>query len=274
MRIAVVGDLLLDYWYQGTIVKAEYGSPVYRASTPYITLGGSGLVATLLNDLGGDVEPYLFAYADRAAQTLLDDIGFLSQTTPTELTPQKHRLIDKNLMLSRWDIETIAEHPSERLLFDLFREQVETFDLVILSDYGKGCFAGEVSQKYLVACRKAKTPVVVDPKYDLIKWRGCDVLKCNQHEALGVNPLELNCRAYIRTSGAGGCYVQLRGEKGKHLKPEKVTPGYTLGHIGAGDCFCAAFAVEWLRTRRTMQAAQYATNKAAEYVAGNNYIPV
>jgi D-beta-D-heptose 7-phosphate kinase/D-beta-D-heptose 1-phosphate adenosyltransferase len=157
---------------------------------------------------------------------------------------------------------------------DAYFDFIETLDLVILSDYGKGLFYfNDLTQDLIKKCKIS----IVDPKDgNLDKWKGCTIFKPNLKEALslsGKNTVEeagnyllgyLGCQAVVITESENGVsvfdasgFTKISPDK-KSIKVESV--------CGAGDCYTAFLGMALCRGLNIQEAAQVAWEAGKRYV--------
>ena len=114
-RVLVVGDIMLDRWTFGDVVKIspEAPVPVVRKTEESVTLGGAGNVANNLAALGARV--FLSGvigddYNKKTVLRLLKENGVNTDAILVDRarpTTEKHRVIAKNgHQLFRLDVET------------------------------------------------------------------------------------------------------------------------------------------------------------------------
>ena len=137
-------------------------------------------------------------------------------------TTVKLRVISQNQQLIRIDFDMPGSKDARAQLLDRYLEDLGQFQLVIVSDYGKGGL-GSISEM-IAAARGADIPVVVDPKGDDYSlYRGADLLTPNRREFERVagrfndqKELEENASA-LASSFELGAVLVTRGEEGMSL---------------------------------------------------------
>lgn len=194
-RILVVGDLMIDHYLWGGCERISPEAPVqvvdiFRETT---VLGGAGNVVNNLVTLGAVVRVAGVVGDDgngEELRSMLRDIGADEKALVVQTgrrTSKKSRVIASNQQILRYDKESkeSISSESERILLLKIAEAVETSDIVILSDYGKGVITEAVAQGVIVAARGAGKKVLVDPKgRDYAKYRGATLLTPNKKEAI------------------------------------------------------------------------------------------
>ncbi len=173
-RVLVVGDLMLDCYYWGSVgrISPEAPVPVVKVDRKTFSLGGAGNVAANLAGLGGRATIVGLIGNDDAAGRIremlvadgVDDRCVVDADRPS-IT--KTRIMASNQQVVRLDEED--SRPITSGTADRIKGAVEPLlsrvNAVILSDYGKGMFASaDFMQALIRACREKGLPVCVDPK--------------------------------------------------------------------------------------------------------------
>ncbi len=184
----VVGDAMLDQYWFGDVerISPEAPVPVVKVQRREERLGGAANVArnvaavgvrtALLTVLGDDD-------AGHRVNRLLSEAGIEPQVhlDPGLPTTVKLRVIGRRQQMLRVDFENVPEAETLAALLDNYASQLPSYDLVILSDYGKGGLAhiaGMIEQ-----ARAAGKPVLVDPKGDdYTRYKGATLLTPNRTE--------------------------------------------------------------------------------------------
>lgn len=193
-RILVVGDLMIDHYLWGGCERISPEAPVQVVDIARETtvLGGAGNVINNLVTLGAQVRVAGVIGDDENGhelRTLLSSIGVGDDglmVQPQRKTSKKSRIIASNQQILRYDKESkdaISEQ-SETALLEYVNALIETSDIVILSDYGKGVITQNVAQGVIAAAKRFGKKVLVDPKgKDYSKYRGAYLLTPNKKEA-------------------------------------------------------------------------------------------
>ncbi len=195
VRVLVVGDLMLDRYYWGSVrrISPEAPVPVVRLNPDgkEYRLGGAGNVAANLAGLGCAATIVGLVGEDEAArqiQARLQKLGIADRciadskrptTTKTRIMAGKQQVV----RLDEEDHGEIEAEVSKRLLEAVTKRLVET-DAVVLSDYGKGLLTeSETVQAMIRACNKEKIPVFIDPKgNDWQRYTGASCITPNTAE--------------------------------------------------------------------------------------------
>lgn len=187
-KLLVVGDCMLDrYWFgDANRISPEAPVPVVRIVKSDDRLGGAANVALNIRSLGASVDLMSVVGNDEAGEKIehllkIDGIGSLLHIDKNLKTTVKLRILARQQQLVRVDFEN---HPANEVLASLlgnFRNTVQNYDAVVLSDYGKGGL-DHITQ--MIACaREANVPVLIDPKgtnYD--RYSGATVITPNRAE--------------------------------------------------------------------------------------------
>jgi rfaE bifunctional protein kinase chain/domain len=187
-RVLVVGDVMLDRYWFGEVerISPEAPVPVVKIARSEERPGGAanvarnaaalGAAATLLS-VTGDDEP------GRVLERIVgaEGVQTLFHRDPTIATTVKLRVIGRQQQLLRIDFETPPSHEILANKLADYERLVAAADVVILSDYGKGCLAH--TKTMIAQAKAAGKSVLVDPKGDeWDKYRGASVLTPNRTE--------------------------------------------------------------------------------------------
>ncbi len=192
-RIAVIGDVMLDQYYWGSVsrVSPEAPVPVVEVNSESIRLGGAANVANNIASLGA--EPFLIGVVgnDRNGElltSLLLDAGFPSEglyVDSSRPTTIKTRVIAHSQHVVRFDRESTADldAPAERRLVDILQNNIDGIDGIILQDYNKGIFTRNVISEVIRLSRDHNKLLTVDPKFkNFFEYRDVTVFKPNRRE--------------------------------------------------------------------------------------------
>ncbi|HEX6041246.1 bifunctional heptose 7-phosphate kinase/heptose 1-phosphate adenyltransferase [Longimicrobium sp.] len=292
LRVAVVGDLMLDVYLVGSVsrISPEAPVPVVHVAEERVALGGAANVAANVVALGADCELVGCVGADaaglqiRGALTRLDGgtvhprlVEFTDRPTTT-----KTRVVARHQQVVRFDRERDDDVAGdcEAELVRAVREAVAAADALVLEDYNKGVLVPSVIRAALEQAQAAGIPSVVDPKFrNFFAFGGATVFKPNAVElgtALG-QPLRADDDAWLEeargrvgarhlllTLGEHG--MALRSEDGQTLRvPTQAREVYDVS--GAGDTVTAFLAVS-LAAGASIQEAAVLANLAAGIEVG------
>ncbi len=285
-RVLVVGDIMLDrYWEGGTSrISPEAPVPVVKVEQIVDRPGGAGNVALNIAALGASASLLGYTGDDEMADSLQDMLGGAGvHCTFTRIaghpTITKLRVISRHQQLIRLDFEEPAPPPGSPSLSDGLQSQLAGCGALVLSDYAKGALDQSVS---LIATATAMgVPVLVDPKgADFARYRGATLLTPNLHEfeavvgrctsegelvARGQNLMqELDLGALLVTRGEHGMTLLRPGLDELHL-PARAREVFDV--TGAGDTVIGVLAAAVAGGASLPQAVALA-NIAASIVVG------
>ena len=301
VAIDCFGDAMVDEYYNVQVnrVSPEFPMPIMRSfiNTPSCSRpGGAANVAAQFKNF--NVASLLHCFYDPCCSGVFEDhrVHRMCGTCfGNACLPIKRRYVVGNLQVIRHDIEqprcglsdaTIDEYHrlyarelTRPTLVPGMKNRIEQLDVAILSDYDKGFFS---RHSYLNLLTNVKT--IVDPKKaPLSKWKGCTVFKPNAKEAEELSGYsdwqsqakyfrqELECKAVVITNGGGG----ITGIDGDELFGYWPNPIDNIKSVvGAGDCFCAFFAMAIGHNFSIPEAAEIAWNAGAKYVQGGMNRPI
>jgi rfaE bifunctional protein kinase chain/domain len=291
-RIAVVGDLMLDRYFWGSVarISPEAPVPVVEVESESMRLGGAANVANNVKSLGAD--PILIGViGNDNTGTLLRDLIAENGFTPVGLivadnrpTTVKTRVIAHGQHVVRFDRETKSEISSvvQRKILDIVRQNLDSLDAIIIEDYNKGVVIKGLIKELVDMAEKDKKVVTADPKFDnFFEYRGATVFKPNSKEleaAMGVKLVDNDAveeagKTLMKRVKAKNILLT-RGEKGMTLFEETGT----ITHIpartrkvadvsGAGDTVISTITVA-LASGATVREATSLANYAGGVVCG------
>jgi rfaE bifunctional protein kinase chain/domain len=198
-QIAVVGDLMLDRYFWGSVarISPEAPVPVVEVESESTRLGGAANVANNIASLGGI--PIMMGVigkddAGKALKKIVEDQKFpttgivIDDSRPTTV---KTRVIAHGQHVVRIDHEAkndISEEVQQQLLKSL-ELQLDEIHGIILEDYNKGVLAKSFILKIIELAKKKKKIIAVDPKFNnFFEYRNVTIFKPNKketEEALG-----------------------------------------------------------------------------------------
>ena len=194
IRIAVIGDVMLDRYFHGEVkrISPEAPVPVTRINRINSVLGGAANVAANLAHLecqvfmggvtGDDENRVLLE--KMMADAGIDASGLIKSEARSTIT--KLRVLGGQQQMLRLDFEEVGDllpAETEALTAWLDGLLAEGLDGIIVSDYAKGVCAAEFVQSVIAKAHAKNVPVLVDPKgSDWTKYRGCDFITPNLKE--------------------------------------------------------------------------------------------
>tara|TARA_B110000261_G_scaffold147137_1_gene171883 strand:+ start:2122 stop:3546 length:1425 start_codon:yes stop_codon:yes gene_type:complete len=193
-KILVIGDLMIDHYLWGSCdrISPEAPVPVINIDSESTVLGGAGNVVNNLCSLGAVVDVISVIGECRASKELkglLENIKVDTQYLIIQkgrITSKKSRIIAAQQQVVRYDLESTEEISNKSLeaIIDLFNRIVKNYDIVLISDYGKGILTFELTQSLIKIANKNNKKVLVDPKgKDYSKYKDAYLLTPNKKEA-------------------------------------------------------------------------------------------
>lgn len=289
-KVLVLGDLMLDLWvHASTRASNPEGAAMIvhdNGEKRDVTLGGAGLVATLLRSLAARVKTMGRLGHDGAgvtAHSVMHEFGlscksvkFVEEFT----TPAKMRFVNEHgQVVFRYDEEETTDvylkQDSSDFDFELYRKHVEHADAVVIADYGKG-YCQTHGAKIIEAARYYGALSIVGAKpITLENYRGADIVKVNAAEAKeyleqrglpwSPDPNEtaqvfcgaIDARIAVITGGRAGTTYSVRDENNQcktfHAPARACFPA-VANCVGAGDAFLAGLVAELMLPPRQRTA--------------------
>ena len=194
LRIAVIGDIMVDRYVFGKVerISPEAPVPVNRVEHVKSVLGGAANVASNLANL--DCNVYLAGLIGdddnaRLLRRLLEEegingYGMVARTG--HATTTKMRILGARQQMVRLDFEEVTplnDEETAELATWLDGCISAGLDGIILSDYKKGVLTEKVASQIIETAKAAHIPVLVDPKgKDWTKYEGADFVTPNMKE--------------------------------------------------------------------------------------------
>lgn len=293
-RVLCIGDLIIDTFNVGSVVRISPESPipVFQSGTETTVPGGAANVARNIAALGGSCRLAGVVGKDDSAEVLIKAVEATPGIVPAFVseegrkTSHKIRYVALGQHMLRVDNETSAPiSPStEDNLLEAAIAAMGNSDVVVLSDYAKGALTDRVISGLIDAARARGLPVVVDPKSKRFKrYAGATLLTPNLKEASAAAGHALGdddaiveaAREIVETCDLAALLVT-RSEDGMSL----VERGGAVHHIrtlaqevydvvGAGDTVIATLAMSLAVGLAPVEAARLA-NIAAGIVVGKH----
>ena len=212
-RIAVIGDLMIDRYYWGSVhrVSPEAPVPVVEVESESIRFGGAANVANNIQSLGG--VPFLVGmtgddhpgdlFAEMLSGQRLDASGIVR--VPGRPTTIKTRVIAAGQHVVRFDNESKEEASPDirERLVGVLRAAIGSIDGIIIEDYNKGVVTEGLIREVVEIARDHGKPVTVDPKYNnFFAYRDVTVFKPNRREVEESLGEKLRTTADVERAGA------------------------------------------------------------------------
>jgi D-glycero-beta-D-manno-heptose-7-phosphate kinase len=290
-RILVLGDVMLDEFIWGQVVRIspEAPVPVVEVDSETHMLGGGANVVHNLIALGSQAGLCGMVGDDMAGRQvaeLLDGLEVPSEgLTVCEERPTtvKTRVVAHSQQVVRVDRESrLACDPAcIESMRAYLEETVPHCDAIIISDYNKGVVSRQLLTPIMSQARRGEKIVTVDPKVDnMLLYAGATVITPNHIEALAaarVNPEgpdavvragrllreELDAASLLITQGEKG--MTLVSEEGEAHIPTMAKRVFDV--TGAGDTVISTLTLGLVAGLNLQEAAVIA-NVAAGVVVG------
>ena len=195
IKVAVVGDVMLDTYWWGNVerISPEAPVPVVSMNSKEYRIGGAGNVALNLAALGAQTSIFSVIGTDEDGNTLkqLLEVNNINTThivtTEKRITTSKTRVICRNQQLMRIDNEITEDLDSgmEQSLFNAIEQYIinEKPAILIFEDYNKGILTEGLITKVIDLCKHHQVITTVDPKKkNFFSYKGVDIFKPNLKE--------------------------------------------------------------------------------------------
>jgi rfaE bifunctional protein kinase chain/domain len=274
-RVAVLGDLIADEFVSGRIARVSREAPVLilEYDSTQIVPGGAGNAAANVAALGGLATLVALAGRDDAGRRVLaacpPRVDRRAVVRPAGYhTPVKTRILAGGVHSAKQQVVRIDRRTREPIApawraawLHAASRAIRQADAVLVSDYGSGLLSPAVVARLVAPLRTGRrtVPVLVDSRYDLLRYRALTACTPNQSEveqALGVTigdaprALERAGRAILARTRMDAVLVT-RGSRGMALfEPDTPTlhiPIHGSDEIadvtGAGDTVMATLTL-------------------------------
>ena len=205
-HILVVGDLMLDRFVDGNVtrISPEAPVPVLSQSKCLQMPGGAANVACNLAQLGVKVTLIGVCGDDTAGADLVAELSHFPTIKfipipiadrPTSLKT-RYRATGQQILRVDDEMTSAIDASAQQTVCETASCVITTTDMLVLSDYAKGCLPEPVVRQLIGAARNAKKLIVADPKVtNLSVYAGVDILTPNLQElskSSGSNLAELD----------------------------------------------------------------------------------
>jgi len=202
-KVLVIGDLMIDHYLWGTCERISPEAPVQviNVGKESMVLGGAGNVVNNLNALGADVDVISVIGCCEISNELKELLTKIKVSTGLlvtqndRITSKKSRIIASQQQVVRYDRESTNEisNLSQESIVTSFKKIVSNYDVVLLSDYGKGVLTFHLTKSLIEIANKNNKKVLVDPKgLDYSKYKGAFLLTPNKKEASEATNININ----------------------------------------------------------------------------------
>lgn len=286
IKIAVIGDVMLDTYWWGNVnrISPEAPVPIVALQKSELRLGGAANVAlnlvsmqaqtTIISVIGKDDE-------GKKLQQLLQNEGINTKyivQSSSRITTNKTRILSRNQQMMRLDAEitTDLDADTEQDLLKNIENYIVTErpKVIIFEDYNKGVLTQNIISKTIELCKQHYVITTVDPKRkNFFNYVGVDIFKPNLAEvkdALNVLLEDVNI------SSLSNIHEQLKNklqhkisfitlsEKGVFYNSDneqKIIPTHirTIADVsGAGDTVISVASLVYAATKNILLAAEMA----------------
>jgi rfaE bifunctional protein kinase chain/domain len=282
-RIAVIGDMMLDCYFWGSVsrISPEAPVPIVEIDNEFFRFGGAANVALNILKLGGVPLPIGVIGDDNDGEifkNLLKESGINSEGIIIDNkrpTTAKSRVIADGQHVVRIDKESkeYLNHEISQKLSYFLKNNLDEIDAIILQDYNKGVLSFELIKESIEIAKSQNKIVTVDPKFNnFFNFTDVTVFKPNRKEtedALGIKIKteeeiklaseklidKLNCQFLLLTLGEKGLAISDKEDNYWRI-PTKARKVADVS--GAGDTVISTL---------TMALAAGADIKTASYLA-------
>ncbi len=294
-RVLVVGDVFLDEYISGRVTRLSREAPIpvlEFAGRRYLP-GGAANPSNNIVALGGMAYQVGVIGDDEAGRTLLAKLREAGidtaavVTDPGRPTTTKTRIVAQGSQrfpqqLAR--IDHLARRPVagevEKEIMANLEALIPQVDAVLISDYRAGVASEAVVAASLRLARQHGKLATVDSQGNLHKFRGFDLVKCNQREAEVVLRrtlssegdfqeaqqqllVDLEIQAVLITRGPDGISLLGRTEPYAHIPAANISEVFDV--TGAGDTVIAVATLA-LSVGLDLLSASHLANYAAGLV--------
>ena len=176
MKVAVIGDVMLDTYWWGNVerISPEAPVPVVSVIQKEKRIGGAGNVALNVQSLGASVALLTILGDDEDGIELKKllhekniDTRYILESKK-RITTNKIRIISRNQHMMRLDAEMVndLDFVDEENLQNQVQKFINTEkpDAVIFEDYNKGILTKSIIENTIAFCQKNNIISAVDPK--------------------------------------------------------------------------------------------------------------
>ncbi|MEZ4722287.1 MAG: bifunctional ADP-heptose synthase [Flavobacteriales bacterium] len=209
LKVLIIGDVILDAYYRGSVNRISPEAPVsvLDISSKEYRLGGAANVALNIKGLGATPLLCSVVGSDEAGNrtlNLLSNEGLNTsgvRSSADRISSVKTRLMSNNHQLMRMDEEQTnpIEANDEIALLERITNLVnsEHPHVIIFEDYDKGTITPTVIGKVIELSRAKGIPTAVDPKKrNFLSYSGVTLFKPNLRELRdGLNQQDLKATA-------------------------------------------------------------------------------
>jgi len=297
-KILVIGNLILDQYTLGTSSSLSPEAPVpdIEVTEDRYNSGGAGNTAVNIKTLGS--EPYLIGIigADDLGKKLglglrnryVGSSGILCSGVTETLLIQ--RIVSSGQQIARVkrnkQIPETEEH-SNHICKEFYRN-LESSDVVVISDYAKGTLSEQVIKEIISASREKNKQIIIDPKpQHALAYKNASIITPNFKEACDMTGKKLELSVDNAAKLARILYKKLNldivltiaehgillyNQDGKQHFPTHKREVRDVG--GAGDTVVASLAVGLSNNLSLEEAVDFANHAGGVAVEKSGVQPV
>ncbi|HUP40203.1 MAG TPA: PfkB family carbohydrate kinase [Vicinamibacterales bacterium] len=290
-RVAVIGDLIADEFIYGRVARVSREAPVLilQYDSTQIVPGGAGNAANNVAALGGRTQIVGLTGKDEAGKRLHASLGHVNTrgllSPQGYCTPVKTRILAGGVHTAKQQIvridrvvSTACDAKSRATFTRAAVKAAADCDAILVSDYGTGLVTPELATTLSGAAagrgKRRAIPILIDSRYDLLKYRGLTACTPNESEVeqildikIGDNmkTLERAGRELLKRTRMSAALIT-RGSRGMAVfEPDRPTvhvPIYGSDEVadvtGAGDTVIATMTLAIAAGGSFVEAAQLA----------------
>lgn len=212
IRIAVIGDVMLDIYYWGKTerISPEAPVPVVNITDEEIKPGGAANVGLNIKSLGA--EPVMFGVigSDLYGLNFIDNLSenkinveniIVDKKRPTTV---KTRILASNQHVVRFDKESSKDidRKTEDKILTLIEKKISGVDAVIFQDYNKGLLTPNIIKSVIKMAYEKKVITAVDPKFkNYLCYKGATLFKPNLRETEEILKRKVRSESEIEKAG-------------------------------------------------------------------------
>lgn len=282
-KIGVIGDMMLDCYFWGSVsrISPEAPVPVVDVEKEFSRFGGAANVAYNISTLTGIPNSIgVIGYDGYGAdfKSLLNEANLCPKgifTTDKRPTTAKTRVIAENQHVVRIDQENkeYIDTELEDELLTYLKDHIRELDAIILEDYNKGVLTPRLIQETIKLANENNIIVTVDPKFNNFnEYKNVTVFKPNRKEAedalgMKIKTLEdayiagnllldkLNAKYVLLTLGEQGITLFEKGQKPLSIE----TKARKVADVsGAGDTVISTLTIALTAGANILEAATLA----------------
>ncbi len=295
-RVAVIGDLIADEFIYGRVARVSREAPVLilQYDSTQILPGGAGNAANNVAALGGRTQIVGLTGKDEAGKRLHAGLGHVNTrgllSPKGYCTPVKTRILAGGVHTAKQQIvridrvvSTECDAQSRATFTRAAVKAAGDCDAILMSDYGTGLVTPELATALSSAAagrgKRPAIPILIDSRYDLLKYRGLTACTPNESEVehiletkIGDNlkALERAGRELLKRTRMSAVLIT-RGSRGMAVfesdRPTVHVPIYGSDEVadvtGAGDTVIATMTLAIAAGGSFHEAA-----RLANYAAG------